>query len=123
MLPNEYVLVVSAGNCPEGMEYQFKATACSPTCERPNAPEECNLPQLENCVCLDNDQVVFNGTCMDAELCGCVDANGHHHAVSASPMTAMNNRTFLTFRRRLPVRGSGLAVAFPFIPVSDPFPA
>ena len=117
-LCNEDFRVVSAGNCPEGMDYHFKTTACAPTCERPNAPEECNLPQVENCVCVDNDQVVYDGTCMDAELCGCVDENGHHHAVSASLMTAPN---YPTVRRRLPVQDSGLADTFPFLPAIDPF--
>ncbi|KAI0218724.1 hypothetical protein LSAT2_029593 [Lamellibrachia satsuma] len=67
--------------CPTGMEYLFKTSACLATCERPNGPEECNLPQVENCVCTDSDQVVINGQCVNAELCGCFDSNGNQFAI------------------------------------------
>ena len=79
--------VVTAATCPDGMDYYFKTTACVATCERPNAPEECSLPQVENCVCRDPDQVVIDGECKDAQLCGCVDDNDFQHAVSASQVT------------------------------------
>ena len=64
------------------MNYAVKAIACNPTCLNPNAPEECSLPKIENCVCADSNDVIVEGECVSAMTCGCTDDNGIHHEVN-----------------------------------------
>ncbi len=41
----------------------------------PSYPEECAVPDTENCVCPDDMDVVLpNNTCAHASVCGCYDA-------------------------------------------------
>ena len=62
------------------MNYAVSASACSPTCENPNAAQTCSLPDTENCVCSSSDMVVKDGDCVPASQCGCT-YNGRHFDV------------------------------------------
>jgi hypothetical protein len=61
---------LSAVNCPTGMVFKEKTSACQATCETPDGPEKCKYPDTENCVCPD-DMVLINGTCRKPEMCKC----------------------------------------------------
>ena len=63
------------------MIYKKEVSACNPTCTNPDAPEQCNLPDTENCVCVLDTMVVEQGVCVMAETCGCTDSHGARYDV------------------------------------------
>ncbi|KAK2179065.1 hypothetical protein NP493_516g02020 [Ridgeia piscesae] len=71
-------------NCPiecgVNMLYAVSTSACSPTCENPDAVRKCSLPDKENCICSAADMVVKDGACVSASTCGCT-YNGRHFNV------------------------------------------
>ena len=67
--------------CGPEMEYRQKTSACNPTCANPDAPEQCNLADTENCVCLDPGHIIYEGMCVAAEICPCIDSNGATYEV------------------------------------------
>ena len=50
-------------DCADGMTYKANTTGCPATCDYPFAPEECNLPNTEMCVCPEG-QFDNNGECV-----------------------------------------------------------
>ncbi|KAI0218719.1 IgGFc-binding protein [Lamellibrachia satsuma] len=70
-------------DCGVNMNYAVSASACSPTCENPNAAQTCSLPDTENCVCSSSDMVVKDGDCVPASQCGCT-YNGRHFDIGES---------------------------------------
>ena len=69
--------------CPDGFVYSDTASGCPATCEDPDAPDSCDLPEREGCVCA-GDRVLEGEQCVEREECGCIDDNGSHHKVQYS---------------------------------------
>ena len=65
--------MLAAGQCDDGMVFREVTSACNPTCSNPDAPEQCNLPDTENCVCENELDIVHEGKCVAASTCGCRD--------------------------------------------------
>uniref|UniRef100_A0A6I8RRU0 Provisional ortholog of Fc fragment of IgG-binding protein n=1 Tax=Xenopus tropicalis TaxID=8364 RepID=A0A6I8RRU0_XENTR len=57
--------------CLPNSAYKFCGSACSPTCEDPDAPSKCTEPCIETCEC-NAGFVMIEGKCMPKENCGCL---------------------------------------------------
>ena len=65
--------------------YKQETSACNPTCANPDAPEQCNLPDTENCVCKNSLDIFHQGKCVAAATCGCRDEHGVKYDVRCQP--------------------------------------
>ena len=69
--------------CGEDMEYKREASACPATCLSPKAPDNCNYPKTEACVCPEG-KMLEDGKCIDPENCGCINDNAVRYGVRES---------------------------------------
>lgn len=63
--------------CRPHSHYQSCASACPATCSDQTAPEFCQLPCYEGCVC-DEGYVISGSNCVKVDDCGC-DFDGFYH--------------------------------------------
>uniref|UniRef100_A0A8C4S3B0 Zonadhesin n=1 Tax=Erpetoichthys calabaricus TaxID=27687 RepID=A0A8C4S3B0_ERPCA len=69
--------------CPPGSHYSPCGVACPPSCTELDAPNSCDLPCVEGCVC-DSGLVLSGYKCVPFKECGCVDQNNNYHPVGDS---------------------------------------
>ncbi|CAI4230108.1 unnamed protein product [Auanema sp. JU1783] len=72
-----------APKCPSNSYYSSCTSACPATCADQDAPDFCDAPCVDGCVCntgyvLDNT-ALDTPTCVRAEKCGCSDPYGNFH--------------------------------------------
>ncbi|XP_078524644.1 IgGFc-binding protein-like [Lissotriton helveticus] len=76
-------------NCPLGSTYTACGTACPATCTDLSAPNSCDLPCVEGCVC--QEGLVLSGDqCVPFGQCGCTDPDSNYHLVGESWFTNNN---------------------------------
>ncbi|XP_069042968.1 zonadhesin, like [Lepisosteus oculatus] len=69
--------------CPVGSHYSPCGNACPASCTEPGAPNSCDLPCVEGCVC-DPGMVLSGDKCVPFNQCGCVDKDGSYRPVGDS---------------------------------------
>ncbi|KAK2179069.1 hypothetical protein NP493_516g02045 [Ridgeia piscesae] len=88
--------------CGPGMVHQRSAPACPPTCQSPDAPEKCDLPRTEGCVCANDTHVQEHGMCLPPESCHCIDDIGRHHESCDVGSQVRTRQCFKTIHERHP---------------------
>uniref|UniRef100_W5N613 Zonadhesin, like n=1 Tax=Lepisosteus oculatus TaxID=7918 RepID=W5N613_LEPOC len=69
--------------CPVGSHYSPCGNACPASCTEPGAPNSCDLPCVEGCVC-DPGMVLSGDKCVPFNQCGCVDKDGSYRPVCST---------------------------------------
>ena len=67
--------------CDEGFQYEANATACPATCSDPDAPDSCDEPEVDNCVCMEGT-ILLGSECVRPNECGCTDRMRNRYPVS-----------------------------------------
>eukprot|EP00062_Callorhinchus_milii_P025595 gi/632986747/ref/XP_007910409.1/ PREDICTED: IgGFc-binding protein-like [Callorhinchus milii] len=75
--------------CGLNSHYEPCGTACPASCTDLSAPNDCNKPCVEDCVC-DNGFVLSGDKCVPFSQCGCVDTDKNYHLLGENWITDSN---------------------------------
>jgi Trypsin Inhibitor like cysteine rich domain len=85
---------VTAIKCANGTVLSSNASPCQPSCENPNADDQCTERNRAVCVC-PSGRILFQGQCVS--VCGCVDSAGVAHQVGSRCTNLLTDKNYALF--------------------------